>query len=724
MPSTVATTSPTAATSLLRRVGAALSRAVPRIRTAPSLPPVRAGVIGAATSVAGSYARGLLPRSASDQAIATGVVASTHGLLTAASAAAIETVALYSSGSHGVHDRRPPANAMLTTSLAFLTTGLVVERALPPHPDEPMQRSLARFAGHFLTTGGSATIMVTATDEVLGHFPRTSGWRNRSLLVDLTLASGLAALGVYQRRRRAQRYGLVDPDRPAFEVASAKGTVRAVGVGVASGLGLLAVAGTEQFIARRVSRTMSKHIGSVEIGSPWLGHAVAVSLLGGAGVVGLSRIKRRVEHGGDVVEAAYPEAPTSEYVTAGPRSLIDFADIGKEGRRFVLMALTPEEITSVMGTETAEPPIRIVAGYEAADTAEARAELCLAEMEALGAFDRKVICVASPTGVGYVSYVFAETLEYLTGGDCAIVMPQYALVPSALALTDTRDGAELQRRVLAGIAERVAAMPAADRPTVVQFGESLGAQVALDIAFPDGSTEFDELGLAGGLYLGVPFRTHTWNAWIADEQGFDPSESMVAVSEPSALAELAPERVERARHLMVVHHDDPVNKFGYRQVVRPPWWMGRPDTRPPKVPREVLWRPISTFVLTLIDLKNGMHFAPGTFVRRGHDYRIDTVAATAAAFRLQPTERQQQAVEVALRKREVEWARRRLIARKFAAARDAINTNLKKWGVSVTTLDSLPEGDPEHWLESSPAVTEPVDFVVADHDPAAAPVSA
>ena len=186
----------------------------------------------------------------------------------------------------------------------------------------------------------------------------------------------------------------------------------------------------------------------------------------------------------------------------------------------------------------------------------------------------------------------------------------------------------------------------------------------------------------------MPFRTHTWNAWIADEEGFDPSDSMLAISEPSTLADVDAERLDRVKHLMVVHHDDPVNKFGYRQVVRPPWWMGRPDTRPPKVPREVPWRPISTFVLTLVDLKNGMHFAPGTFVRRGHDYRIDTVAATAAAFRLQPTEDQRQAVEVALRKREVEWARRRLIARKFAAAREAINTNLKKWGVSVTTLDS------------------------------------
>jgi uncharacterized membrane protein len=341
-------------------------------------------------------------------------------------------------------------------------------------------------------------------------------------------------------------------------------------------------------------------------------------------------------------------------------------------------------------------------------------------MDALGAFDKSLICVASPTGVGYVSYVFAEALEYLTGGDCAIVMPQYALVPSALALADTGDGAQLQRLVLAGIAQRVRRMPAGPRPRVVQFGESLGAQVALDIAYPKGSVAFSELAVDGGLYLGVPFRTMTWNSWIRQRARFDPEGVMLAVSQPAVLADYPAEQREAMRHLMVVHHDDPVNKFGYRMVVRPPWWMGRPDTRPPRVPREVLWRPVTTFVLTLIDLKNGMDFRPGTFERRGHDYRIDTVEAIIAAYRLTATDTQRRAIEEALRRREVEWARRRLVARKFAAARDSINATLSKWGVNVTTLASLPDLEQvESLVDAAAEANEPLDFMVADHDPAA-----
>ena len=159
--------------------------------------------------------------------------------------------------------------------------------------------------------------------------------------------------------------------------------------------------------------------------------------------------------------------------------------------------------------EPAKAPVRAVAGFGSASTAQERAKIALAELERLGGFERSLIVVAAPTGVGYVNYSFAEAVEYLTRGDCAIVVPQYALVPSALALKETREGEAQQELILAGIRDRIAQMPEGSRPRVVQFGESLGAEVALDVA-AKGTHRFEELGVERGLYLGTPFRTSLW----------------------------------------------------------------------------------------------------------------------------------------------------------------------------------------------------------------------
>jgi uncharacterized membrane protein len=359
---------------------------------------------------------------------------------------------------------------------------------------------------------------------------------------------------------------------------------------------------------------------------------------------------------------------------------VSFADIGKEGRRFVLMALSAADITAVMG-EPALDPIRAVAGFDSAGTPEARAELALAELEALGAYERSVIVVAAPTGVGYVSYSFAEALEYLTRGDCAIVVPQYALVPSALALNQTDAGARMQTLILAGIRDRIAALPPGRRPRLLQFGESLGAQVAMDVA-AEGTHRFDELGLAGGLYLGTPFRTELWDRWFSDPVGTDPAGMLASVSSADGIPSLP----RSVRHVQVIHDDDPINKFGYDTVVREPWWMGPPEHRPPGVPRETEFRPVVTFVLTLVDLKNGMRSQPGEFVRVGHDYRIELCDAIRHAFHLSAAPGQVARIEQALRDREREWAARRMVAKRFASARASVMGQLTRWGVDPSSL--------------------------------------
>jgi uncharacterized membrane protein len=277
------------------------------------------------------------------------------------------------------------------------------------------------------------------------------------------------------------------------------------------------------------------------------------------------------------------------------------------------------------------------------------------------------------------------------------VVPQYALVPSALALTATTEAEELTRLVLDGIRERLATIPVHDRPRVVLAGESLGANIALDIAHDaDGTASLpvlQRLGVDGGLYLGVPFRTRLWDAWRHAPHEVDPEGELLLVSQPDEASTLPPGGM---RHLMVVHHDDPVNKYSYDMVLQPPWWMGPPATRPPLVPRETKFRPITSFVLATIDLLNGMQSKPGTFVRRGHDYRIDLREGAEQAFGLACSPEQGAAIERALREREQEWATRRMVARKIDKARRAIQRQLAEWGTPSIDLADL---DPEAILE-------------------------
>lgn len=654
----------------------------------------RAGIMAASANIAATFARGMLPRSVKDQAIITGVcTAAMYEAATTAHAAA-QTLALLTTGSHGMRGRKPDPIRTMAVDLTFVALGATVDQLLPPKPNEMLATSITRFAADTLMLGGAAGCVIAVTDEGLRRvFPRSGKMTNRPIIADVLMGGVVAAITLAVRNQHAKEYGLVEPERVAIKRANLKATLEATGIGLASAAGMLVLATGEQLIAHGVQRLLNEKVQRFDIGSPLLGHAVALGVIS-SGVLGAYfYVGRRIQINGDIIEPAYQEPPTNPNVSAGPKSLMDFDDIGMEGRRFVLMALTAQEISAVMG-EPATDPIRIVAGFESKKDTKKRAELCLKEMEAVGAFDKSMICIASPTGVGYVSYMFAETMEYLTRGDIALVMPQYALVPSFMALFDTHDGRYLQRLVLRMTRDRIASMPPEKRPRLVQFGESLGAQVALDVAYPNGAEEFDALGIEAGLYLGVPFRSHTWNAWRNAPQEFDPARTMWSVPDSNMLTRVNERRSTKPKHVMIVHDDDPVNKISYRLVVKQPWWMGPPSTRPPKIPRETVWRPVTTFVITVIDLMNGMNFKPGELVRMGHDYRMDTRDSCEFVFDLHASPQQQAAIDAALVARETEWATRRLIARKFGGARDAVQRTLKSWGVPVPQLPDVADIDP------------------------------
>ena len=638
---------------------------------------LRTGVTAAAAVTSNTFARGLLPRTTTDQAMATGVTAAIGLGIGTLAVSAVEATAELVASSRG---RGDPENTTLIAAAIVAAAGFAGARLLPNTHTTPLAIAAGNSTARLLGGGAAAAALVITSDKatrrLIGPASPALGMATAAVI-----GGAISAIRVNARDRHALAVGETGDRRQIQRPRTAVGIARSAALSGSVGAGLMLLAGAEYALAEGSTALVSRALGrSDDKVTPLVGHSIAAALMVPAGFAGLDRLRRRIQHADDVVEAAYPDPPTSRCVTAGPASLIAFDDIGKEGRRFVLMALGAHEIADLMG-EPAVDPIRAVAGFESARTPETRADLALSELDALGAYEKSVIVVAAPTGVGYVNYSFAEALEYLTRGDCAIVVPQYALVPSALALNQTDAGVRMQTLILQGIRDRIALMPEAKRPRLLQFGESLGAQVALDVA-AGGTNEFDALGLAGGLYLGTPFRTSLWDRWFEDPDAVDPAGMLGAVSQ----ADEIPTLPAAVRHVQVIHHDDPINMFSYDAVVRTPWWMGPPDTRPPKVPRETSFRPITTFVITLVDLKNGMNSKPGEFIRLGHDYRIELCDAIRHTYALPASPEQVDRIERALRDREREWATRRMVAARFASARSSVVGQLQKWGVDPKTV--------------------------------------
>ena len=72
------------------------------------------------------------------------------------------------------------------------------------------------------------------------------------------------------------------------------------------------------------------------------------------------------------------------------------------------------------------------------------------------------------------------------------------------------------------------------------------------------------------------------------------------------------------------------------------------------------------------------------------DLKIDGLDGPERAFGLECSIEQAQAIEDALRRREQEWATRRMVARKLDKARRAIQQQLAEWGsptIDVADLD-------------------------------------
>jgi uncharacterized membrane protein len=325
-------------------------------------------------------------------------------------------------------------------------------------------------------------------------------------------------------------------------------------------------------------------------------------------------------------------------------------------------------------------PIRAFAGLASADLVDERVDILMRELEDLGAFERKVLCFCSPTGTGYLNYVMMETLEYLTGGDCATFALQYSLRPSFISLDRVAMGREQNRAMLHALTWRLRAMPAEQRPRLVLFGESLGAHTMQDAFLHEGTKGFERAGVDRALFIGTPAGSGWAKRWRADKQKADPQGQVIEVASHEEFLALPQEQRDAARVFLVSHHEDPIVRFDPELAVDVPAWLQGP--REPGVPSGLRWRPVGTFLNVGVDLKNSTDVVPGVFVARGHDYRADLARFTSLAFDLPAADELLVRIERALRARELEWATDRVQAEQVQRATEALQRQLSQWGIS------------------------------------------
>jgi uncharacterized membrane protein len=310
--------------------------------------------------------------------------------------------------------------------------------------------------------------------------------------------------------------------------------------------------------------------------------------------------------------------PTQPERSGSPASLAKWDSLGFEGRWFVSHGPSAARITSITG-KPAREPIRAYVGLESAQSGDERTELAVSELERTGAFDRKVIVVVTTTGTGWVNSEAAGAIEYLYGGDTAIVASQYSYLPSVLSfLADRGKASDAGKRLFDAVYEHWSARPTAARPKLFVYGESLGSQGS-EAAF-DGLADL-RTKIDGALWVGPPNSNRLWEQFVSRrDPGSREVEPVYAdglvVRFASDSADLARPTTEwRAPRIAYLQHpSDPIVWWSSDLIFSQPDWLSEP--RGSDVSSQMRWWPFVTFWQVTSDLTNAQGVADG----HGHRY--------------------------------------------------------------------------------------------------------
>ena len=547
----------------------------------------------------------------------------------------------------------------LTNSVTFGTSSLTVRlaaraamvaggNALANHPDPDDQRwpaGVSRLTGELLQLGAAGGALYDVLSKV---DPSQSTDRRSVRRLALTTGASLGVAAWASRRFLTERRDFFtdDFDKLSLTLPQTLGytaAITAVGTGLGASFKLTRNGWIRYFGPGITKNVLGRGVNA----AMWAG---AVTGLYWTGISYIGRANQKVDPG-------YSTPPTDPMVSGSPESFASFDELGQQGRRFVLDNVDPALIDETLDESGAATPIRIYVGFNDHPIhSQSRAETALAELERVGAYDRKYLLLVSPTGTGWVDHTVQEATEFFTRGDIATVCVQYGRYPSFLSLQKVRQGRRQFRTLVLGVHQRLMGMAPEDRPEVLVFGESLGAWSSSDVAMKSGIEGLDAYSIDRALWFGMPHLAKWSKAGLDRPGAMTPPGTVGVFDRWEELEQLTPAERDELRVVQLSHDNDPITHVDPSILFRQPDWLGEPRGR--NVPAGQRWYPVVTFLQTLIDAANAMRNSPGDFRSTGHDYRADTARFVAEGFRLPYSEAQMARVEAKLRELEKERAER------------------------------------------------------------------
>lgn len=313
-----------------------------------------------------------------------------------------------------------------------------------------------------------------------------------------------------------------------------------------------------------------------------------------------------------------PPPPDRPNQAGSSDSLIDWAAMGQPGRDFVLTGPDADAIERFTG-KPALDPIRVYVGRANGETPEERAELALAEMMRLGAFDREVLIVTSPTGTGWMDPGSHDPVEYMHDGNIATVSAQYSYLQSPLALIlETRTGLDQAAALLDVIHGHWKTLPVDERPRLYVHGLSLGAWSSM---YATGLFRLLEDPIDGAFWAGPPFTSNLWQTiqrerkdgspWVLPKIG---TGSLVRYASHFADASQAAAAWGRMRIVFLQYSSDPIVFYDPFSLLRAPPWMLDPPA--PDMSEHLIFIPFVTQFQLALDMALSFGAPPG----HGHAY--------------------------------------------------------------------------------------------------------